>query len=140
MGALLFRKYGQRVFAMRLHENRAGRTAIGSFIEEVMSERNHQPVAFTVQDSPFALLRDFASGDWNSMFPYRRASACFEDVACGYVYLAPASRQTHCHWLDGYVSARMFARNKPFYEQACRKNLANAEEANRAGRETGFIF
>ena len=63
-----------------------------------MASRDHQPVGFDVENSPFSLLRD--STNW--MFSDLRLG--LGDVATGYIYLAPLEKIHQCDWIEGYIT------------------------------------
>jgi hypothetical protein len=82
-------------------------------------------VAFDVENLPFAQLRD------SSSYYYRKPDRSFADWVSMYVLLGPMDTMERCEWVEGYISPRMFGQNKPFYEMACERELANKHEANR---------
>lgn len=129
MGLLLHQKYGGRIFQVALHESYFN-SVMGKFIEPVMKKRGGVLVGFNVLGSPFGDLRNNDSEDYHH-YPNLR----FADKARGYIYLKPVRELGKCGWLDGYVSRKMFLKNKPYYKawgQLGEKDANNAEEANKA--------
>ncbi len=129
MGLLLHRKYGDRIFQVALHESYFN-SVMGKFIEPLMKERGNLPVGFDVPGSPFRDLRNNDSEDY-----HRYANLRFADKAPGYIYLKPIGELGKCGWLDGYVSRKMFLKNKPYYKAWARlgdREANNAEEVNEA--------
>ena len=64
---------------------------------------------------------------------------CLSDRAAGYIYLKPIAEQKRCEWVKGYISEKMFAKHKRYYEAKIGKRLNSYEEANKAFMEyTGW--
>ena len=129
MGLLLHQKYGDDIFQVALHESYFN-SVMGKFVGPVMKERGDMPVGFDVLGSPFEDLRNNDSGDYHH-YPNLR----FADKARGYIYLNPVRELGKCGWFDGYVSRKMFLKNKPYYKAWARlgeREANNAEEANEA--------
>lgn len=129
MGLLLHQKYGDRIFQVALHEGYFN-SVMGKFVEPLMKERRNVPVGFDVSGSPFGDLRNNDSEDY-----HHYANLRFADKARGYIYLKPVKELGKCGWLDGYVSRKMFLKNKPYYKAWARlgeREANNAEEANEA--------
>lgn len=125
MGSMLHGRYGDRVAQVILH-NEFSHGGIARLVEECTQLSSRSEIAFEVGNSPFAGLRDAASYSYRSQ-PDRR----FADVVSAYIMLAPCSALEPCDWLDGFLSRRMFGRNKPFYEMICQRKLTDHHEANR---------
>lgn len=125
MGFMLHHKYGDRVFQIRLHGASWHCGTITTFIEDVSALRHNAPVGFHVDGSPFGPLRDSAAPAFRF-----QPGACFADLAAGYVYLKAEKELDRCRWLEGYVSAEMFIKHKPYYEARCGQRLEDAEQAN----------
>lgn len=139
MGAMLRRKHGNKLFFVRLHgfeipmswidsTYRGLEPAIGSTIEAIMARSGLQAAGFDTSVSPLGRFRD------NAAFEYHHEPRLgLEDIADGYIYLAPWGRLTPCTWSSGYVTPGMFTANKPFYQAFGRKHgmqLRDAEQVN----------
>jgi uncharacterized RDD family membrane protein YckC len=117
MGCLLHRKYGNKIFQIRLHQWFLSPTfnvegpLIGEFLERIMDKRSNTPAGFNVENSPFANLRDT-----NTVYFYNQPKVNFNDIASGYIYLRPNRESNKCKWMEGYISKEMFMGNKVFYE------------------------
>jgi len=127
MGFILHRKYGDRVFQIRLHDAPWDTPAISTLLEQAIERRGNAPVGFGVVGSPFARLQDRESSYFQKLPELR-----FSGLAQGYLYLKPVEELTRCRWQDGYISEAMFVRNRPYYEAECKQSLKNSEAANRA--------
>lgn len=136
MGFILYQKYGNKVFQINLQtrdsspsmiyaDHHGPEPKINGMIEDVMRKTEYESVGFDVSHSPFALLRDSTS-DYYHFQP--RVS--FADVSAGYIYFKPWNELQQCDWLPGYISPKMFAENKIFYELKLKKKFKNAEELN----------
>ena len=134
MGLLLHQKYGDRIFQVALHESYFN-SVMGKFIEPVMKERGNVPVGFDVSGSPFGDLRNNDSEDYHH-YPNLR----FADKASGYIYLKPVRELGKCGWLDGYVSKKMFLKNKPYYKAWARLGEKEANNAQQANEALKWIF
>ena len=124
MGSMLYDKYGDRVFQIRLHDSDGFTPGIVRAVERAMALRRNAPVGFGVPASPFDRVRERLD------IPGPPEEATFSDMAQGYVFLTPLSERTRCRWQDGYVSPQMFIRAKPYYEAEAGRGLSNSEEAN----------
>jgi hypothetical protein len=96
----------------------------------MMKARGNMPAGFDVPGSPFGDLRNKDSEDYHHYANLRLA-----DKARGYIYLKPIGELGKCRWLDGYVSQKMFLKDKPFYKALARlgeRQANNTEEANEA--------
>ena len=92
-----------------------------------------QMAAFDTAPSPFGYLRDDASYDY-----HYEPRLGLQDIADGYLYLRSWKEYTQCDWLEGYVSAKMFVAQKPFYQAfgiQAGKHLKNADAVNRLFEE-----
>ena len=69
--------------------------------------------------SPFEGLLDPCH--WSFRSSSGRSPPAFGDWACNYLFLAPRSRLGRSEWLAGYVTERMLAENRPFYEALGRR-------------------
>lgn len=126
MGFMLHKKYGDRVFQIRMHDFAFESQNITNFIERVMVQSQNMSVGFDVSGSPFGDLKD------NSSNYYRvQPDLCFSDMTTGYIFLKPIQKQTPCHWLDGFISRNMFMQDKPYFEVEYGQKLYDYEEANK---------
>ena len=82
-------------------------------------------MGFTVAGSPFEWLRDS-----DAYYYHFQPGAAFGAVASGYLFLKPTSEMTYAEWIPGFISERMFVRNKPYYELCVGHPLLNAAEAD----------
>ncbi len=141
MAFMLHEKYADKIFDIRLHtldpspglviaNYKGGEPLIGNFVETVMLARNNLPVGFTVEGSPFAMLRDS-----NSYYYHFQPSVAFSDLGSGYIFLKPSKDIRKCEWVDGFISKEMFMKHKPFYETVLNHPLKDAEEADRLMKE-----
>jgi uncharacterized RDD family membrane protein YckC len=124
MGSMIYGRYGEHVAQVVLH-NRFMHPEIAKLIEQFTELNSQTEVAFDVENSPFARLRD------SSSYYYRQPDRCLADWVSVYVFLGPMDTLERCEWVEDYISPRMFGQNKPFYEMACERELANNDEANR---------
>ncbi|MDP2981942.1 MAG: hypothetical protein Q8O92_01260 [Candidatus Latescibacter sp.] len=123
MGFLLHQRHGNDIYQILLHDSSDG--LVSRFIENACRERN-EPVGFDVLSSPVEFLRD------SKVSRYRnRPAVCFSDIAAGYIFLKPSMELHRCQWIDNYISKKMFAAYRHYYEGICKQRLQNAEEANR---------
>ena len=126
MGFILHEQYGNRLAHVLLHNDSSAGRAMAQVIEDVTAAAGRSSVGFTLGGAPLGILRD------SQTYPFsRQPGACLTDLADGYVLLKPTSELQHCVWMDGYVSKRMFAEYKPFYEMLVGQKLSNHLEANR---------
>ena len=51
-------------------------------------------------------------------------------LAQAYLMLCPSKEIEQIRWIDGFITARMFARYKPFYELACGQSLVDHQMAD----------
>lgn len=131
MGFMLHQQYGNRLAHILLHNNHSAGQAVSHTIENIVAASGRAAVGFSLSGSPLGSLRDSES------YPFsRQPGASLVDLAEGYVLLKPTSDLQHCTWMDGYVSGRLFAEYKPFYEMLVGHDLRNAMEADRAIAET----
>ena len=122
MGILLSQKYKNDIFQIVLHHD-------GCISDEVLNkvifEKGLAPVGFTVENSPFAMLRD------STQYLYANLpTVSFSDIAQGYIYILPFDKTERCNWIPNYISKEMFMRYKPFYEGRLGRKLKNNEELN----------
>jgi hypothetical protein len=85
------------------------------------------PCGFTVENSPFAAIRDD-----NALYFNRYPSICFEDLVPGLIFLKPLDKLETCTWTKDYISREMFLRYKKFYELKFNQKISNNEECNLA--------
>lgn len=134
MGFLLARKYPGSIHQICLHDvfgrgpgESGTASGISDFVERLMERRGNAPLGFDVLGSPFETLRD--SQNWSFG---RVGGRSFGDLACSYLFLAPRSRLRRCDWLAGYVTDRMLAENRPFYEAVGRHTGIEVRDAQSA--------
>jgi uncharacterized RDD family membrane protein YckC len=137
MGFILHERHGDKVFQVVLHnvetpvkevypDYKGEDPIFTEFIEGIMRKGRLKPVGFNVYDSPFAMLRD------NNSFAYHfQPTVSFSDLARGYIYFKPFKELQNCQWMDGFISKKMFAENKTFYESWCNRKFKNVEEVNK---------
>jgi uncharacterized RDD family membrane protein YckC len=134
MGTILREKYGDQVAQIMLHNDTMSQ-AICELMEATAVDAGCSPCGFDVAASPFGSLQDRQSRSYR-LDP----RAGFADFAEGYVLLGRLKSLTRCTWMEGFVSDRMFGRNRPFYELLCERKLANSREANIYLAATGGIL
>jgi uncharacterized RDD family membrane protein YckC len=134
MGTILREKYGAQVAQIKLHSDTLSQ-AICELMEATAVDSGCSPCGFDVAASPFGSLQDRQSRSYR-LDP----RAGFADFAEGYVLLGRLKSLTRCTWMEGFVSDRMFGRNRPFYELLCERKLANSREANIYLAATGGIL
>lgn len=134
MGTILREKYGNQVAQIILHNDTLSQP-ICELIEETAVTSRCSPCGFDVTPSPFGCLQDRQSR-CHRLDP----QAHFSDFAEGYVLLGPLRNLTSCTWMQGFVSDRMFGRNRPFYELLCGRQLLNSTDANVHLAATGGIL
>ncbi|HUV03596.1 MAG TPA: hypothetical protein VMX94_00645 [Armatimonadota bacterium] len=100
-GAVLRKKYGDRIFWVCLHHQQDGRLV--GFLEGLFAENGNKPIGFDVVDSPFASLRDNTSPYFSS-----RKDLAFSQLAHGYVFLKPTAKLNRTTWVDGFVDKTNF--------------------------------
>lgn len=136
MGFMLHRKYGDKIFQVLRHWKddspalayaayHGPPPGFSDFLEDLMAKRGDQPVGFTVSGSPFEWLRDSSS-----YYYHFQPGAAFCDVAGAYLFLKPTREITYAEWMPGFVSEKMFVKNKPYYEICVGHPLRSAEQAN----------
>jgi hypothetical protein len=123
MGFLLARKHPHAVTQVYLHDafgtgprDATTESEISLLVERLMERRANAPLGWSVTDSPFAALRDPRHWSFGS-----DPGRTFGELACSYLFLAPRSRLGRSEWLAGYVTARMLAEYRPFYEAIGRR-------------------
>jgi uncharacterized RDD family membrane protein YckC len=126
-GFMLHHKYGDQVFQILLHNHAILPRNIINLIESVNSRRDHRPFGCDIESSPFANLRDSTYSHF-----LVRSGLRLADIATGYIFLKTTAKQTRCEWLDGYISDKMFAKHKRYYELKAERKLHSAREANLA--------
>lgn len=124
MGSMLYGRYGDEIAQVTLH-NHFQHGEIAQLIERCAEPLPHVEIAFIVPGSPFAGLRDRATLTYGG-----DPGLQFSDLALSYVLLVPHDALEPCEWSCGFVSRRMFGRNKPFYEMLCEQELADYHEAD----------
>jgi uncharacterized RDD family membrane protein YckC len=134
MGFLLARKHPGMIHQIYLHDafgggpgERETASGISDFIERLMERRGDVPLGFDVLASPFETLRD--SRHWSFGQDVERS---FGDLAWSYLFLAPRSRLHRSDWLAGYVTAKMLAENRPFYEAIGRRTGIDVSDVRSA--------
>ncbi len=128
MGELLADQYGDRVFQISLHvrHNDANRymeepaTPVSMLLEALYVENGSVPIAFDVQNSPFAGLRD-TSGTYFKYQPY----VTLGQIAQGYILQYPY-RQLHCvNWVQGFANSSNLDELRTY---AIQRNMISADE------------
>ena len=125
MGAMLIGRYGNQIGQVVLHQ-KFSFGGVAQLFEELVPDELQTGFAIQTTNSPFARLRD---GDSTSYFT-RAANMQFSDLVSSYLFLVPESELETCDWMEGFVSRRMFGRNKPFYEMLFGHKLKNHRDAS----------
>jgi hypothetical protein len=131
MGFLLAQRHPGAITQVSLHDalgrgppGSAAESGVSEFVERLLERRGNAPLGWNVTGSPFAALRD--PRHWSFAGDPERVLG---DLACSYLFLAPRSRLARCDWLAGYVTARMLAENRPFYEAIGRRTGVDVRDA-----------
>ena len=136
MAYMLRHKYGDRVFQILLDIKDTSPTVVdpsysgppprmGDLIERIMAQRAGSPTGFSVAGSPFEFLRDSTHYHYS-----KQPNTAFGDVASGYIFLEPRKEFKGCQWLNGFITPRMFATYKPFYEGRANRPFSTVGQAN----------
>ena len=122
MGIMLCQKYKSDIFQIVLH---MPDKISDDLFNKVIFQNELAPVGFTVENSPFAMLRDSAKYLYNNL-----PTVSFSDIAQGYLYFIPFDSTRHCNWIPDYISKKMFLKSKPFYEGKIKQKFNNNKEVN----------
>jgi hypothetical protein len=122
MGVMLWQKYKNDIFQIVLH---SPFSFSDDLLNKVIFENGLAPIGFTVENSPFAMLRD-STKDYYTNMP----TVSFSDIAQGYLYFMPFDSTKHCSWVPDYISKKMFLKNKPYYEGKFGQKFNNNKEVN----------
>ena len=127
MGAMLAGRYGNQIAQVVLH-NSLNCPGLVPLIESGLAATDRPRAGFDIAGSPLAPILDETSPLW-----LRRDDCwlCFEDMARGYIVLAPADQLEQDAWWQGFISARMFGRYRPFYEAVTEQALVDHLDAER---------
>jgi len=107
-GTVLTRNHGDRVFQIVLHPElpaQRGPAPLTRFLEDRWKEAGTIPVGFDVLGSPLGALRDEECVLWGYF-----ANGRFEELAQGYVFLAPITEQHPTTWIPGFINEAQFER------------------------------
>jgi len=124
MAYILYKKYGDKIFQINLHSNYSS-IPIAKLIERSASFSKFHQIGFDLYKSPFNELRDSSSNYFRN-----QSNVCYGDIVRGYIYLAPCDSLSSVKYIKNFISPRMFAREKPYYELVVGKPLFNAKEVN----------
>jgi uncharacterized RDD family membrane protein YckC len=136
MAYILHKKFGDKIFQIKLHSDdlsplvhdsgyNGPKPKMGNFIERIMEARKNHPVGFDVIKSPFMFLRD------NATYYYHfQPNVGFGDMASGYIYLELREKFQKCHWIEGFITPKMLAKYKPFYEGQAKRKFRDAKEVD----------
>lgn len=129
-GLILSQKYKDRVGQILMWQSLEGadksNKKFDNFVESVMTKRNNRPVGFSIEGSPFGMLRDSTGEHFNKF-----KTICFQDLYQGLIFLNPIDKLQHCTYTKNYISREMFLKYKYFYELKIMHNLHNNEECNK---------
>jgi len=119
---MLNQKYKSDIFQIVLHHTGCISDKV---LSKVIFEKQTAPVGFTIEGSPFAMLRD------STLYLYANLpTVSFSDIAQGYIYIQPFDKTERCNWIPNYISKEMFLKYKPFYEGKLGQKFKNKEEVN----------
>jgi hypothetical protein len=128
-GLLLNQKYkgkiGQILLWQSMADDENKKKELDKFIESVMYKRDTVPAGFTIENSPFADIRDSDAPFFN-----KYQSICFEDITQGLIFLKPLNKLEPCTPTKNYISREMFLTYKPFYEHKLNHKISDTEECN----------
>ena len=134
MAYILYKKYGDNIFQINFHseyttiEDTDGTSTgpgFSDFMERIMAVRNHKPVGFDTGESPFMMLRDSTTYYYNY-----QPQVCFGDITSGFIYLESMEKFQQCRWAEGFITSKMYAKYKPFYEGRAVRKFNSAQEVN----------
>lgn len=107
-GTVLTKNHGDRVFQVVLHPElpaRRGTAQLTKLLESLWNEAGAKPVGFDVKGSPLSVLRDRECVFWNYL-----KNGHFEELAQGYIVLAPVDKLNKVTWIPGFISEAQFER------------------------------
>jgi len=107
-GTVLTKNHGDRVFQVVMHSKlpaRGGVAPLTGLLESIWVEAGSQPVGFDVVGSPLGMLRDRSCVFWNYLKNGR-----FQEMAQGYVLLAPVDALHKTTWIPGFINEAQFER------------------------------
>ncbi|VGO17924.1 hypothetical protein PDESU_06526 [Pontiella desulfatans] len=122
MGAMLHGRYGDQVGVILLH-NSGTFPKIRKPVESSLKDLGKNQLAFDVASSPLA-----------SYTPKSGVVQPLTNSICGYIVVAPVRKIESCQWIEGYITPRMFGRDREFYEIACEPTVSDHHDVNRAMR------
>jgi uncharacterized RDD family membrane protein YckC len=136
MAYILRHKYGDKIFQVLLHSKDTSPSVIdasysgpsprmGDFIERIMAYRGDTPAGLDIVGSPFEFLRDSTN-----YYYFKQSNAALGDVASGYIFLEPRKKFVGCRWITGFITPKMFATYRPFYEGRANRTFGTAEETD----------
>jgi hypothetical protein len=106
LAAVLWRKYGKRLFQLHLHAEipgRGGKSRFSPTLETIFAKAGGQPIGFDVIGSPLDELVDPTAVWWRFM-----PEARFSGFAQGYVFLVPTEELHRVRWIEGFVTKEKF--------------------------------
>jgi uncharacterized RDD family membrane protein YckC len=112
VGVLLKQKYHEQVAQIGLYLDMelSDKACLNSFIERIMGSVGSKGCAFSMENSPFAMLRDKESNYFDK-YP----TIVFKDLYEGIIYLKPLSQLKQCEWTKNFISKELFMSYRPFY-------------------------
>lgn len=129
-GEILWRKSGQRVFQIALHNRHdeanpytvPPRNPVLSLVETLWLLNGSTEIGFDIEASPFALLRDTVG----NLFKFQR-HVTLSDIAEGYILQKPFERLSCVEWKSGFVDASNFQKLRTF---ALQQKMISSGECN----------
>ncbi len=124
MAYILYKKYGDKIFQILLHNNYIS-VPIANWIERSVAKSKFKQIGLDLFKSSFNVLRDSSS----SYFRFE-PDVCLGDLADGYVYLVPCDSLKPGKFIINFISPKMFASEKPYYELIAGKSFSNSKQVN----------
>jgi len=106
LGTRLRKDYGKRVAQVVMHHQLGGRkkpSALTALLETMTKSVGKGPVAFDIQGTPLAGLRDSEAMAFRGR-PKSDLGTVFE----GYIFLAPTAELEKCRWIPGFITFETF--------------------------------
>jgi hypothetical protein len=140
LGYLLHQRFHDKIFQISFHgilrdesdspgeiykKYQGEKPVLSGLIEKIMAERGNKPAGFDVLPSPFANIRD-----GHSYLFHFQPHVRFSDITQGFIFINPFEKLSECQKLKNYVSDKMFAKYKFFYEKNFNRKFNNARELN----------
>ena len=124
MGYILYKKYGNKIFQINTHNSETSEP-IAHWIEKCVAKSNFKQVGFDLFKSPFNELRDSSSDLFHNM-----PNVDLGDLTRGYIYLVPCDSLKPDKFISNFITPKMFATEKPYYELRWGRSFTDAKAVN----------